>query len=131
MVMVRGLVTETLRTIEDHRPRNELLMAHFAKLPEPERTRLNAMNPKDREQELVLFFVKEQVPGIAELQQVLGNQEIRRFLEDMANRTRPGGGPPDGDDRARQERPASTVRGGSTAARFKSPLPPNRPEPKD
>ncbi len=131
MVMVRGLVTETLRTIEDHRPRNELLIAHFAKLPEPERTRLNAMNPKDREQELVLFFVKEQVPGIAELQQVLGNQEIRRFLEDMANRTRPGGGPPDGDDRRDKKGRPAPFEGARRPRDSESPLPPNRPEPKD
>ena len=106
-------------------------MAHFAKLPEPERTRLNAMNPKDREQELVLFFVKEQVPGIAELQQVLGNQEIRRFLEDMANRTRPGGGPPDGDDRRDKKGRPAPFEGARRPRDSESPLPPNRPEPKD
>lgn len=131
MVMVRGLVTETLRTIEDHRPRNELLMAHLAKLPESERARLNGMNPKDREQELMLSLVKEQVPGIAELQQMLGNQEMRRFLEDIANRIRPSAGPPDGDDRRDKKGRLAPFEGIRRPRDSESPLPPNRPEPKD
>lgn len=128
MATVRGLVTETLRTIEDHRPRNELLMAHLGKLSDSERARLNAMNPKDREQELVLLHVKEQVPGIAELQQLLGNPDMHRFLEDMANRIRPGTGLLDGDRRDKNARPGPFE--GVRRPRDSEP-PPNRPEPKD
>ncbi len=131
MVMVRGLVTETLRTIEDHRPRNELLMAQMEKLSESERTRLNALNFKDREQELVLLIVKEQVPGIAELQQLLGNPDMRRFLEDMTSRIRPGSGPPDGDDRRDKKGRPGPFDGTRRPRDPDSPLPPNRPEPKD
>ncbi len=131
MVTMRGLVTETLRTIEDHRPRLDLQNAQIEKLSESERTRLNAMNPKDREQELVLHFVKDQVPGIAELQQMLGTPDMRRFLEDMVNRIRPGVGPPDGDDRRDKKARPGPFDGTHRPRDQESPLPPNRPEPKD
>lgn len=127
MVMVRGLVTETVRTVEDHRPRTDVLMAHLEKLSESERARLSKMNPKDREQELALLSVKTQIPGIAELQEMLGHPDMRRFLEDMTSRIRPGG-PLDGDRRDKNGRPGP-FEGIRRPREFE--LPPNRPEPKD
>jgi len=99
MVLLRGLMMETQRTIENYRPRPDLLIAFQDKLSESERNRLNRMNREDRQQELGLLYVKKQVPGIGELQQLLGSLEIDRFLQELNNRLRPGAGPIDGDDR--------------------------------
>jgi len=128
MVTVRGLITETLRTIDDHRPRNDQLLAHLEKLTESEKKRLRNLNPRERDQELAMLFVKDQVPGIAELQQVLGNPDLRRFLEDMANRLRPGAGPPGEERRDKNGRPLPFD--GTRRPRDSEP-PFNRPEPKD
>lgn len=99
MVLLRGLMMETQRTIENYRPRPDLLMAFQDKLSESERNRLNKMSREDRQQELGLLYVKKQVPGIGELQQLLGSLEMDRFLQELNNRLRPGAGSIDGDDR--------------------------------
>ena len=130
MVLMRGLMTETQRTIEDHRPRPDLLNAFQDKLSESERTRLNKLNREDRQQELMLLYVKQQVPGVGELQQMLGTLDMDRFIQDLNNRFRPGGGPPDGDDR-RDKKGRMPPLDGSRRPREPEPLPPNRPAPKD
>ena len=130
MVLMRGLMTETQRTFEDHRPRPDLLIAFQQKLSEAEQTRLNNMNREERQQELALLYVKDQVPGIAELQQMLGTPEMNRFLQDMSNRFRPGAVPPDGDDR-RDKKGRQPPLDGPRRPRDSEPPPPNRPSPKD
>lgn len=129
MVLIRGLMTETQRTLEDHRPRPDLLIAFQEKLPESERTRLNKMNREDRQQELTLLYVKELVPGIGEIQQMLGSLDMERFIQDMNSRFRPGAGPPDGDDR--RDKKGRPLLDGPRRPREGEPLPPNRPMPKD
>ncbi len=129
MVLIRGLMTETQRTLEDHRPRPDLLIAFQDKLPESERTRLNKMNRDDRQQELMLLYVKDLVPGIGEIQQMLGALDMDRFIQDINNRFRPGAGPPGGDDR-RDKTGRQPPLDGSRRPRDSEP-PPNRPTPKD
>ena len=130
MVLIRGLMTETQRTLEDHRPRPDLLIAFQDKLPESERTRLNKMNREDRQQELMLLYVKDLVPGIGEIQQILGALDMDRFIQDINNRLRPGAGPPGGDDR-RDKTGRQPPLDGSRRPRDTEPPPPNRPSPKD
>ena len=130
MVLIRGLMTETQRTLEDHRPRPDLLIAFQDKLPESERTRLNKMNRDDRQQELMLLYVKDLVPGIGEIQQMLGALDMDRFIQDINNRFRPGAGPPVGDDR-RDKNGRQPPLDGSRRPRDTEPPPPNRPTPKD
>lgn len=130
LVLMRGLMTETQRTIEDHRPRPDQLIPFQNKLPESEQDRLNKLNREDRQQELALLFVKQQVPGIGELQQMLGTLEMDRFLQDLNNRFRPGAGPPDGDDR-RDKKGRMPPLDGSRRPREPEPPPPNRSSPKD
>lgn len=130
MVLMRGLMTETQRTIEDRRPRPDLLIAFQAKLSEAEQTRLNKMNREERQQELALLYVKEQVPGIAELQRMLGTLEMERFLQEVNNRIRPGAGLPDGEDRRDKKGRLPPLDGGRRP-REPEPPPPNRPLPKD
>ena len=129
MVLMRGLMTETQRTLEDHRPRPDLLIAFQEKLPESERTRINKLNREERLQELTLLYVKDLVPGIGEIQQLLGTLDMDRFIQDMNSRFRPGAGPPDGDDR--RDKKARPPLDGSRRPRDVEPLPPNRPLPKD
>ena len=129
MVLMRGLMTETQREIEDHRPRPDQLVAFQNKLPDSERNRLNKLNREERQLELMLLSVKQQVPGIGELQQMLSTLDMDRFIQDTNSRFRSGGGPPDGDDRRdKKSRPALD---GSRRPRDGEPLPPNRPQPKD
>lgn len=128
MVLIRGLMTETQRTLEDHRPRPDLLNAFQEKLPESERTRLNKMNREDRQQELTLLYVKDLVPGIGEIQQMLGALDMDRFIQDINSRFRPGAGPLGDDRRDKTGRPPPLD--GPRRPRDSEP-PPNRPMPKD
>ncbi len=130
MVLMRGLMTETQRTLEDHRPRPDVLIGFQKKLGEAERTRLDNLNREDRQLELLQLYVKEQVPGIAELQQILGTPEMERFLKQLNNVPRPGQGPPDGDDR-RDKKGRFPPLDGSRRPREPEFPPPNRPDPKD
>ncbi|MFM9960487.1 MAG: hypothetical protein ACKV2Q_04595 [Planctomycetaceae bacterium] len=130
MVLLRGLMTETQRTLEDHRPRPDLLTPFQQKLSQPEQTRLNQLNREDRQQELTLLYVKDQVPGIGELQRMLGTLDMERFIQDINNRFRPGGGPPDGEDRRDKKGRPPPLLDGSRRPRDFEPLP-NRPQPKD
>ncbi len=130
MVLMRGLMTETQRALEDHRPRPDVLIAFQKKLDETERTRLDNLNREDRQLELLQLYVKEQVPGIAELQQILGTPEMERFVKQLNNGPRPGQGPPDVDDR-RDKKGRFPPLDGSRRPREPEFLPPNRPNPKD
>jgi hypothetical protein len=130
MLLIRGLMTETQRTLEDHRPRPDQLNAFQEKLSESERTRLNKLNREDRQQELYLLYVKDLVPGIGELQQMVGTLDMERFIQDVNNRFRPGAGPPDGDDRGEKKRRPLPL-DSSRRPRDLEPPPPNRPMPKD
>jgi hypothetical protein len=130
MVLMRGLMTETQRTIEDHRPRADLLVGFQAKLSEAEQARLNKMNREERQQELALLYVKEQVPGIAELQQMLGTLEMERFLQEVNSRFRPGAGLPDGDDRRDKKGRPGPLDGTRRPRELESPQP-GRSTPQD
>lgn len=130
MVLVRGLMTETARTLEDHRPRSDALVAFQDKLPAAEKARLNQMGREERQQELLPLYVKEHVPAIAELQQILGASDIDRFVREMSNRFRPGAGLPDGDDR-RDKKGRFPPFDGSRLPRDSESPPPNRPLKKD
>ncbi len=130
MVLVRGLMTETSRRLEDHRPRPEALMAFQEKLPAAEKARLNKLSREEHQQELLTLYVKEHVPAISELQQILGASDMDRFLRDMSNRFRPGVGPPEGDDR-RDKKGRFPPFDGSRPPRDSEPSPPNRPLKKD
>lgn len=128
MVVTRGLMTETQRTIEDHRPRPEVMIEFQNQLSESEQTRLNRLSREDRLLELAVLFAKDKVPGIGELQQMLGTQDMQRFFRQMAN-SRPGP-PPEGDDR-RDKKGRLPPFDGGRRPREDFPMPPNRPEPKD
>lgn len=130
MVLMRGLMTETVRTIEDHRPRPDAVAAFRDKLPESERNRLNKLNREEQQQELVQLYVKEHVPGIAELQQLLGTPEMNRFVQEINSRFRPGAGPPDGEDRRDKKGRLPPLDGVRRPRDAESP-PLNRPNPKD
>ena len=130
MVLVRGLMTETSRRLEDHRPRPEALMAFQEKLPAAEKARLNKLSREEHQQELLTLYVKEHVPAISELQQILGASDMDRFLRDMSNRFRPGVGPPEGDDR-RDKKGRFPPFDGSRPPRDSESSPPNRPLKKD
>lgn len=130
MVLMRGLMTETVRAIEDHRPRPDVIIAFRDKLPESERNRLNKLNREEQQQELVQLYVKEHVPGIAELQQLLGTPEMNRFVQEINSRFRPGAGPPDGEDR-RDKKGRLPPLDGARRPRDGEFPPPNRPTPKD
>lgn len=130
MVLVRGLMTETSRTLEDHRPRPDALIAFQEKLPAAEKARLNQMNREDRQQELLPLYVKEHVPAIAELQQILGTPDMDRFLRDVGSRFRPGFGSPETDDRRDKKIRLPPFDGLRPPRDFDSP-PQNRPQPKD
>ena len=127
MVLVRGLMTETSRTLEDHRPRPEALNAVQQKLPAAEKARLNKMTREERQQELLTLYVKEHVPAISELQKILGTPDMDRFLRD---RFRPGAGPPEGEDR-RDKKGRFPPFDGPRPPRDSESPPPNRPQPKD
>lgn len=131
MVLIRGLMTETQRTLEDHRPRPDLLIAFQDKLPESEQTRLHKMNREDRQQELTLLYVKDLVPGIGEIQQMLGALDMDRFIQDINSRSRPGAGSPDSDDRRDKKGSRLPPLDGSRRPRDTDPPPPNRLTPKD
>lgn len=130
MVLIRGLITETQRTFEDHRPRLDVLIAFQKKLNEAERTRLDNLNREDRQLELLQLYVKDQVPGIGELQKILGTPEMERFLNQLNNDPRPGLGPPDGEDR-RDKKGRFPPLDGSRRPRESELPPPNRPDFKD
>ncbi len=130
MVLVRGLMTETSRTLEDHRPRPEALIAVQEKLPAAEKARLNQMNREEHQLELLPLYVKEHVPAIAELQQILGTPDMDRFLRDVGSRFRPGVGAPDGDDR-RDKKGRFPPFDGPRPLRDSESPPPNRPLKKD
>ena len=130
MVLMRGLMTETQRTIEDHRSRPEQLIAFQNTLPELERNRLSNLNREERQQELHLLSVKQQVPGIGELQQLLGNLDMDRLIQDVNNRFRLGGGPTDSDDR-RDKKGRMPPPDGPRRPRDGETLPPKRLPPKD
>lgn len=131
IVLMRGLMTETQRTLEDHRPRPDILVAFHKKLDEAERTRLDKLNREDRQLELWQLFVKEQVPGIAELQQILATPEVERFVKQLNNGGRPGQGPPDGGEDRRDKKGRFPPLDGSRRPREPELPPPNRPDPKD
>ena len=126
MVLVRGLMTETSRTMEDHRPRQEMMTAFQEKLPAAEKARLNKLSREEHQQELLTLYVKDHVPAIAELQQILGTSEMDHFLRDMSNRFRPGVGPPEGDDR-RDKKGRLPPFDGSRPPRDSDSLPPRPP----
>ena len=130
MVLMRGLMTETQRALEDHRPRPDVLIAFQKKLNEAERTRLDNLNREDRQLELIQLYVKEQVPGIGELQKILGTPEMERFVKQLNNGPRLGQGPLDGEDR-RDKKGRFPPLDGSRRPREPEFPPPNRPEPKD
>lgn len=129
MVLVRGLMTETSRTLEDHRPRPDALIGFQEKLSEAEKKRLDQMSREERQQELLTLYVNEHVPAISELQKILGAPDMDRFLRDVSSRFRPGVGGPEGDDR-RDKKGRLPPFEGSRPPRDSEPVPPNRPQPK-
>ncbi|TXT20442.1 MAG: hypothetical protein FD138_4220, partial [Planctomycetota bacterium] len=100
------------------------------KLPAAEKARLNQMNREERQQELLPLYVKEHVPAIAELQQILGTPDMDRFLRDVGSRFRPGFGSPETDDRRDKKIRLPPFDGPRPPRDFDSP-PQNRPQPKD
>lgn len=130
MVLVRGLMTETTRTLEDHRPRPEALMAFQEKLTPEEKARLNKLSREEHQQELLTLYVREHVPAISELQKILGASDMDRFLRDMSNRFRPGVGSPESDDR-RDKKGRFPPFDGPRPPRDSESPPPNRPRSKE
>jgi len=129
-VLMRGLMTETQRAIEDHRPRPDVLFAFQKTLNDKERTRLDNMNRDDRQFELLQLYVKEQISGIGELQRILGTPEMERFVKQLNNAPRPGQGSPDGEDRRDKKGRFPPLDGSRRPREPESPLP-NRPDLKD
>ena len=104
MALVRGLGNEMQRTIEDHLPNSDAIMRYSETLPPQERQRLNEYNREERFLELQQRYLKEQVPGIRELQDILKAPAMDKFLNETIKRMpnfNPRGakgqfGPPDG-----------------------------------
>lgn len=99
MALIRGLMTEMQRQIEDHRPGAETLRRYHDKLSESERRRLAGLNREDQQLELQQLYLKEQVPGIAELQRLVSMPEMERYFQDMIGQMRGGPILPEGDER--------------------------------
>jgi hypothetical protein len=130
MALTRGLMTEMQRHIEDHRPNPETLRRYQDKLPEAERKRLEGLNREDHQLELQLLYLKEHVPGIVELQQLIGMPEMERFFQEMIGQMRGGANSPEGDDRRNQKSRLPPL-DGSVRPREPETFLPNRPTPKD
>lgn len=107
MALIRGLGHEMQRTIEDHLPNPEAILRYADSLPQTERQRLNQLPREDRFLELQQRYLKEQIPGIRDLQEILTMPVMEKFLRETLQRLpnlNPRGakgqfGPPDGADR--------------------------------
>lgn len=130
MVLMRGLMMETLRIIEDHQPRPDTLIAFEKTLPEADRNRLERLNREERAAELRHLYAKKEVAGLAELQQILGSTEMQRLTRQQPNGPRFGSGPPDGEDRRDRKGKLPSFDGNRRPREFDGP-PSNRPDLKD
>ncbi len=130
MVLMRGLMMETLRIIEDHQPRQDTLIAFEKTLPEAERNRLERLNREERGAELRQLYAKKEVAGLAELQQILGTTEMQRLTRQQPNGPRFGPGLPDVEDRRDRKGKLPSFEGNRRPREFDGP-PPNRPDLKD
>lgn len=99
LALIRGLMTEMQRKVEDHRPSPETLRRFAETLSESEQRRLEELRGEERQLELQQQYLKAHVPGIAEMQQLVRQPELERFFQDMIGRMRGGLNPPDGDER--------------------------------
>ena len=86
LALVRGLGNEMQRTIEDHLPNGDAIMRYSETLPPQERQRLNELNREERFLELQQRYLKEQVPGIRELQDILKAPAMDKFLNETIKR---------------------------------------------
>jgi hypothetical protein len=103
LVLFRGLMTEMQRGLEDHRPSPETLRRVQEKQSEPNRRRIEQLRSEDRQMEVLLLYLKESVPGVLELQQLVNSPEMERFFQESMSRMRFGPGGPDGSERPPQK----------------------------
>ncbi len=108
MALIRGLGHEMQRTVEDHLPNSDALLRYSDTLPQPERQRLNELNRDERFLELQQRYLKEHVPGIRDLQEILALPVMEKFFRETIQRlphfsprgTKGPFGPPDSTDRS-------------------------------
>ena len=86
VALIRGLGNEMQRTIEDHLPNSDALLRYSETLPPQERQRLNDLSRDERFLELQQRYLKEQVPGIRELQEILATPVMEKFFHETIQR---------------------------------------------
>jgi hypothetical protein len=113
MALIRGLGHEMQRTIDDHLPNNDALLRYSETLPPQEQQRLNGLSRDERFLELQLRYLKEQIPGIGEFQEILVMPVMDKFFRETIQRLpNPGQrgakiplGPPDASERPANNQP--------------------------
>ncbi len=113
LTLIRGLGNELLRTIEDHPLNSDAIRRYSESLPPQERQRLNEFGRDERFVELQQSYLKEQVPGIRELQEILASPVMEKFFrETMLRMQNPGPRGPKGqfDTPESSDRPFSPPR---------------------
>jgi hypothetical protein len=114
LVVFRGLMIEIQRDLEDHRPNPETQRRVLEKQSAADRRRIEQLRGDDRQLEIQLLCLKERVPGVQELQQLVNLPEMQRFLQESMSRMRFGPGGPDGNERSlpkgRPDKPDGTPR---------------------
>ena len=90
MALIRGLGNELQRTIADHLPNGDALRRFAETLTPHERERLSELTPDERVLELQQRYLKDQVPGIREFQEVLTSPVMERFFRETMQRLQSG-----------------------------------------
>ena len=93
MALIRGLSHDMQRTVEDHLPSGDALRRYSETLSSSERQRLNDLKPEERMLELQQRYLKERVPGIQELQEILTAPIMGRFFRETMQHLQNGPGP--------------------------------------